>query len=267
MVTNETSREWVKINYIKESEDFYISNTRSLILKQWTNSFRHAIISFFLVILAGFLGWIDYPLAWFSAMQIGFVFYGLFTYCHNDQGAGELAYICCIICFTNKFGGASGFGSVMLTIIGVALAIASVIPKILYKKTLGDYAANNKKQWKSDEEEFEAWKRKYYHDGYSNYREESYNNYQGNSYQNQYDNTTNNNSYSNTQSQQKQVDPNVEKARELFKDFGTTFAELKKTYRKLAMKHHPDHGGEHDLFVAIVNEYEYLKKTKFPNEK
>jgi hypothetical protein len=33
------------------------------------------------------------------------------------------------------------------------------------------------------------------------------------------------------------------------------------------MQHHPGHGGEHDMFVAIVSEYEYLKDSMFPGQK
>ena len=43
-----------------------------------------------------------------------------------------------------------------------------------------------------------------------------------------------------------------------------TLDELKKEYRRLAMKHHPDHGGDTATMQAINNEYhdrfEVLKK-------
>ncbi len=37
-----------------------------------------------------------------------------------------------------------------------------------------------------------------------------------------------------------------------------TFDEIKKSYRKLALKHHPDRGGDKDLFQEISNAYEVL---------
>lgn len=42
-----------------------------------------------------------------------------------------------------------------------------------------------------------------------------------------------------------------------------TSKELKKEYRKLVKKHHPDKGGEGELFIKIQKAYEILKeKTK-----
>lgn len=38
----------------------------------------------------------------------------------------------------------------------------------------------------------------------------------------------------------------------------TTLEELKKEYRKLALKHHPDRGGDAETFKAIVNEYQTM---------
>lgn len=35
-----------------------------------------------------------------------------------------------------------------------------------------------------------------------------------------------------------------------------TFDQLKQEYRKLAMKHHPDKGGDAEIFKEIVNQYE-----------
>lgn len=37
-----------------------------------------------------------------------------------------------------------------------------------------------------------------------------------------------------------------------------TFDEIKKSYRKLALKHHPDRGGDKELFQEISNAYEIL---------
>ena len=50
---------------------------------------------------------------------------------------------------------------------------------------------------------------------------------------------------------------------DLYKTLGVTKntneAELKKAYRKLAMEHHPDKGGDADKFAQINNAYETLK--------
>lgn len=265
MITNSSSRVWCSSNYSPENEAFYVSNTKSLIVEQWTISWKHALVTTIGAIVAAAIGLISHPLAWIAAMQIGFVFFGILTYCHNDAGNGELAYLCCLIYFINKFGGVSSFGSTLFHLVGFALLFASVIPNILYRKVAGEYGRAPEGHWQTEEEEFEAWKRKYYNSSYDNYRDTSYS---GSSYDNSYsyENTYNQNQTQNN-SYQKTVDPNVEKARELFKDFGSTYQELKKVYRKLAQQYHPDHGGDNDLFAAIVNEYEYLKKTQFPGQK
>jgi DnaJ-class molecular chaperone len=39
----------------------------------------------------------------------------------------------------------------------------------------------------------------------------------------------------------------------------STQEEIKKSYKKLAMQHHPDHGGEHSKFAEINEAYETLK--------
>ena len=61
-------------------------------------------------------------------------------------------------------------------------------------------------------------------------------------------------------------DPNEELAKKLFEDFGDTFADLKKRYRQLAKKYHPDVGGDEEAFKAIVSKYETLKMYLFPDE-
>lgn len=268
MVTNEYSREWCSENYDKNKEDFYISNTRSLILSQWKMSIKHAIVTVLLLPAIILLFGVSNPIKWLVAMQIGYALYGVLTYCHNDMGAGGVAYLCSLIYFINRVDTFPAWGKALFYITGFVLLFTSIIPTILYRKTLGDYGEKKKEgkpHFDSDEEEFEAWKRKYYNSSYDNYRNNSYSN---SSYNNSYSyEDTYNQKQSQTNSYQRTVDPNVEKARALFADFGTTFQELKKRYRKLALEYHPDHGGENDLFAAIVNEYEYIKKMKFPDQR
>ena len=50
-----------------------------------------------------------------------------------------------------------------------------------------------------------------------------------------------------------------------FKDLNSMEA-VKKTYRKLAMKHHPDRGGNEEIFKAINNEYEQAMEQAKINE-
>ena len=255
MKTNCEARVWCSENYDSAQEAFYVYNAKKLILDEWRMSWKHAIVSVILVVIGAFLGWIHNPLLWLASMQIGFVFYGILTYCHNDQGSGGLAYICTLLFFITTLKEGHPVLKVLYIVAGFVLLAASVIPEINYRKNLGSYAQPAQRQWASDEEEFEAWKRKYY-TGYAR---------DTNEYQN--NDGTQSNSDNQNSSAQRATNQYAEDARVLFADFGTTYAELKKRYRKLAMKHHPDHGGEHDMFVAIVAEYEYLKETRFPNEK
>lgn len=37
-----------------------------------------------------------------------------------------------------------------------------------------------------------------------------------------------------------------------------TFQDIKQRYRELAQVHHPDHGGDHDAFIEVVDAYERL---------
>ena len=43
--------------------------------------------------------------------------------------------------------------------------------------------------------------------------------------------------------------------------------EIAAAYRKLAMKHHPDKGGEDEMFKHIINAYEVLKPSRKQNSK
>lgn len=45
-----------------------------------------------------------------------------------------------------------------------------------------------------------------------------------------------------------------------------TMEEVKKQYRKLAMKFHPDKGGDEEIFKAINNEYEEAIEYAKQNE-
>ena len=253
MRTNNDARVWCSENYDTNKESFYIYNAKKLIFEEWRTSWKHAIVSIVLVVVAGFMGWISNPLLWLAAMQVGFAFYGILTYCHNDQGAGCLAYVSTLIFFLNALKEGHPVLKVLFIVVGLVLLGASVITEKNYKQILGSYATTAKRQWANDEEEFEAWKNKYYH-GYS---------------RDAYSNADSNNSYQeeSQSSAQRATNKYAEQARTLFADFGSTLPELKKRYRKLAMQHHPDHGGEHDMFVAIVSEYEYLKDSMFPGQK
>lgn len=258
MRTNSEARTWCSENYNTIQERYYIYNAKKLALDEWRWSWKHAIITLVMVVGAAFMGWINNPVLWLAAMQISFVFYGILNYCHNDQGAGGVAYLCNMIFCINALKEGHPVLKVLYIIVGLALFAASFVTEVNYRKHLGSYNQTTKRQWASDEEEFEAWKKKYY-TGYS--------------HSTAYDSTTDDHHEqsqdSSYQRQQAQRSTNkyADQARAMFADFGTTYAELKKTYRKLALKHHPDHGGEHDMFVAIVAEYEYLKSTHFPNER
>ena len=256
MKTNCEARVWCSENYDTTQEAFYIYNAKKLILDEWRTSWKHAIASIILVVAATALDWMHNPLLWLASMQIGFVFYGILTYCHNDQGAGGLAYISVLTYFIPTLKDGHPVLKMLYITLGLAFLFASFITEVNYRKNLGSYAQPTQRQWANDEEEFEAWKKKYY-TGYSR------STYTGSE---EY-NADAQNGDSNASSAQRADNKYAHEAQALFADFGSTYADLKKRYRKLAMQHHPDHGGEHDMFVAIVAEYEYLKSVRFPNEK
>lgn len=265
MKTNNDARVWCSENYNTTQEAFYIFNAKKLIFEEWRTSWMHAIASLLITVVGSVFGFIANPLVFLSAMQLGFAFYGILTYCHNDQGAGLLAYLSTLIFFPNVLREASPTLRTVFIIIGLLLLVGTLITEKNYKKVLASYGQTAQRQWANDEEEFEAWRRKYY-TGYS--RDTSSSNQKQNS-----NGSDNSNDYQQGAQQessytaQRATNKYADQAQALFADFGTTYTELKKKYRKLAMAHHPDRGGEHDMFVAIVAEYEYLKSTRFPNEK
>merc|ERR1719473_2629213 len=50
--------------------------------------------------------------------------------------------------------------------------------------------------------------------------------------------------------------------KELGVDKGASGAEIKKAYRKLAVKHHPDKGGDPEKFKEITRAYEVLSDSE-----
>ena len=40
--------------------------------------------------------------------------------------------------------------------------------------------------------------------------------------------------------------------------------EVKRKYKELALKHHPDRGGDTRIMQAVNNEYDAIKKNPFP---
>ena len=41
--------------------------------------------------------------------------------------------------------------------------------------------------------------------------------------------------------------------------------ELRKRYRKMCLKHHPDKGGDSQLFIQLRKEYEHVSETFYPS--
>lgn len=269
MRTNKEARSWCFEESSASNEAFNIFNAKKLITTDWRTAWRHTLLSLVLVIVGSVLGLVNNPMLTFAAMQVGFALYGNLNFCHNDEGAGFLAYITCLAFFPNVLKNMPTLSSVFIWI-GIIIACVSFLFERNYKKAMNSYTQTTQREWANDEEEFEAWKRKYYN-GYS--RKTNTSSFESNAY-------TDNNQWQKQNSRQQEqtnhyqentaqraTNKYADQARAMFANFGTTYAELKKTYRKLALKHHPDHGGEHDMFVAIVSEYEYLKATRFPNEK
>ena len=266
MKTNIDARIWCSENYDSAKETYYVQNAKKLIFEEWRTSWKHALVSLAVVLIGMTIGLIESPLLWLAAMQVGFAFYGILSYMYNDQGAGGLAYISSLIFFINVLKDGNPALKVLFILIGLALLGASAVTELNYRKVADKQQEPAQKQWETDEEEFEAWKKKYY-TGYAretNTTEEKTNN---SNYSGDYKQKTYTEEKSSYTTAEKTVNKYAQQAQALFADFGSTCADLKKRYRKLAMHHHPDRGGEHDMFVAIVAEYEYLKSTRFPGEK
>lgn len=248
MTTNPTARTWCYGDYDYNKESYYVSSVKKLILREWTASVKHAIISVVFVVLMSAFGFISNPVLWLSAMQVGFMMYGFLSFSHNDTGAGGLAYIACLIFFIKSLNN-GGVLMVLFCIVGICLLIASVYPLYLYKKASDAYKETTQRQWANDEEEFEAWKRKYYNQS---------------SYSSSDSSSTNSNIPGSTP---RPVGPHAQMAKDAFDGHYKNYEELKKRYRALSKIHHPDRGGDEEKFKAILAEYEYLKDTKFAGQK
>lgn len=242
MTYNHYASNWVNDDYDFNNETFYVENARDLIRRPWMKGAIHggiAIAAFIAVMLLG--GPFLTAALLVSAMQIGFLLFAVLCYFHNDIKTSKRAYIASLVVF---FFGAYHHPAAMIPIcvVGAVLFVifAIIVPINVYQAHKKFEAIpDDGPHWESDADEFEAWKRQFFNqDAYQESAEPSY-----------------------------MPDPNEELAAELFSDYGTTFAELKKRYRKLAKEYHPDHGGEEEVFKAIVRKYEILKMANFPNEK
>lgn len=261
MTINQDIKDWVTESYDTRKEAYYVGNARAVIENLWFDGVGHGIVSLIASLLLGFFCHENYVLSLncIFACQLSFILSGLrqneMNYGHDPNYS---AYICSFIFWVNIIFRAPAAVSTPLRWIGVVLFIITtlIVPLKIHfgmKRFNAQTVANEKTvTFDSEEAEFRAWKERYYNrDTYSR-----------NSY---YSNDSSYSDYS--KSQTSKYDPYVDEAQRLFADFGNTYQELKKRYRKLAMQYHPDKGGDAEIFKAIVTEYEHIKETRFPGQK
>ena len=249
MTINDYAKFWCQDNFDMENEHFYIENARDIVRRPWFGGLWHGLLAVF-----GYFIWTVFTNSTgtakvlFGAMNVAFLFYAMLKYVYNDSSNATFVYGAAVIFLYNYIKNTAIVIQNLFTFVGVILFVitAIVIPirvKIKNKRFEEMPIDKHAEAFDSEADEFEAWKRKYY-DSYTNTEYSSDDTMESSYIPNPYD----------------------EQARELFADFGSTYQELKKQYRKLAMKYHPDKGGDEEMFKAIVKEYETIKASRFPNE-
>ena len=246
MNVNVYVEKWCHTEYDPTQEDFYVANARYVVNRGWLKgtliniaiSIVASLIFFAITHSAFAFGYIV------GAVTIAFILYGLNNYWFDDIFRGVLAYV-----FTLGFLIWTWFRipdvlRIILSVIGILIFVLSSF--YILKRTLKERAAFNKL---SDEQEdyfnqkdaddFNQWKNEFYSqfDWYENA-------------------ATDDNNDNNDNETISPPDPLVQQAIELFEGYLTSYETLKKRYRQLALKYHPDVGGDEELFKRIVAFYE-----------
>ena len=242
MNVNVYVEKWCHTEYDPTQEDFYVANARYVVNRGWLRgTFVNIAVSivaslvFFAITHSVFA--IGYAAGVFT---IAYILYGLNNYWFDNIFRAVLGYVFTLIFLIWTWFKLPVALQIIFSIIGILLFISSSF--YLLKRTFKERAAFNKLSDeqedyfnKKDTEEFYEWKNEFY-SHFDWYESETNNNYV-----NEYDSPP---------------DPLVQKAKELFEGSLTSYTALKKRYRQLAKKYHPDVGGDEELFKRIVAFYE-----------
>jgi hypothetical protein len=244
MTINPDVKKWVDEDYDVKHEDYYVENAFYTAQYEWARSgWKHGLFAF---LVGLFHMW-----AWFAAPEHvleGFVNIGILTICYWFYGirnfdancvttGGGFYIMMAIFLFITK-GKMNTLQQILFAIPSCSLWVyLSIIRPIKFRETKKKMEA----RWdEMEREEEEAAKKEYekYKKGYEQFR------------------------YGLPESEVvNDSDPKMTEARKLFEGYTDNKDMLKTRYRQLAKQHHPDKGGDAEMFKAVAALYhEYNKK-------
>lgn len=240
MTINRYTEAWCYEKYATDREDFFVDNAYYVVDREWNDICRK--IMFFapvVYMITAFLG-VQVALGFASVVVFTYFMYGIRKIDANDTDMKHPSVMMAV------FLGWSLFKMPDLVVqIFIAINIAMYIYMVFFKTA--KYRKNKSRVESNIEEEDykeEEEAKKYYSSWKQHAKEDSY-------YEQSY-------SAPHTET----VDPLEAEAERLFAGYTDNKDILKTRYRQLAKTHHPDHGGNEELFKRINNYYEY-HRAKF----
>lgn len=245
MTINVFVEKWCHTEYDPSQEDFYVANARYVVNRGWLKgTFVNIAISIIASLIFSSITHSAAALGYaVGAAAIAYILYGLNNYWFDNIVRGVSAYVFTLAFLVWTWFRIPGVLQIIFSVIGILIFVLSSF--YILKRTFKERAAfkklsDEKEDYfnQKDADEFNQWKNEFYSqfDWYKSNESSTDDNYD-----NEYVSPP---------------DPLVQKAIELFDGYLTSYETLKKRYRQLALKYHPDVGGDEELFKRIVAFYE-----------
>ena len=236
MTINRYAEAWCYEKYTIDREDFYVSNAYYVLDREWNDICRKVMIFAPLVYIIAKAAWdVQIALGLAAVLVATYFMFGVRKIDANDTDMKHPSLFLATVL------GWSVFKLPNLAVqIFIGLNIILYVYMVFFKTA--NYRKNRKRVEKSIEEEDykeEEEAKKYY----SSWKEHA-------------------NEESASEPKVNNIDPLEAEAEKLFYGYTENKDILKTRYRQLAKIHHPDHGGNEELFKCINNYYEY-HKAKF----
>lgn len=243
MIINEYAKRWCEEDYDIRKEDFYIKNAYWIELRNWTKGALKHIAIPILVFIGSFalcaaengtLNGLYNGLINSGIMTIAFWFYGIRKYDANCDLTDKTAYVTTAVALFLTRNRLPVWFNWIFAVATLALFVyISIVRPIRYFITKKEI---KRKIAEEEKEKDDASKQSYgkWQEGYKAFR------------------------YGLPEGNVSNDDPKLKEAKDLFEGYTSDKQTLKTRYRQLAKKHHPDMGGDEDLFKCIIQIYEEL---------